>query len=125
MHTSSVDPYRPNPCRKWALFREERGDQNVGSADSSSRRRNDSIYWETLSQHESENLRTWLGMTWAEDCEAKPKLPCIDSTSARLPWKLVHLNTRDDCIFCFSVMLRPTEIVSRQDPRAGVVESLR
>ena len=41
----------------------------------------DSIYWETLSQHESENLRTWLGMTWAEDCEAKPKLPWIDSTS--------------------------------------------
>ena len=41
----------------------------------------DSIYWETLSQHESENLRTWLGMTWAEDCEAKPKLPWIDSAS--------------------------------------------
>jgi hypothetical protein len=41
----------------------------------------DSIYWEYLSQHESENLRTWLGMTWAEDCEAKPKLPWIDSTS--------------------------------------------
>ena len=45
----------------------------------------DSIYWETLSQYESENLRTWLGMTWAEDCEAKPKLPWIDSTSSRRP----------------------------------------
>src|SRR5262249_5276085 len=41
----------------------------------------DSIYWENLSQHESQNLRTWLGMTWAEDCETKPKLPWIDSTS--------------------------------------------
>src|SRR6516165_12835687 len=61
----------------------------------------DPIYWENLSQHDSENLRTWLGMTWAEDCEANLKLPWIDSTSARLPWKLVHLNTRDDCIFCF------------------------
>jgi len=40
----------------------------------------ESIYWEHLSQHESENLRTWLGMT-CEDCEAKPKLPWIDSTS--------------------------------------------
>jgi hypothetical protein len=41
----------------------------------------DSIYWETPSKHESENLRTWLEMTWAEDCEAKSKLRWIDSTS--------------------------------------------
>ena len=41
----------------------------------------DSIYWENLSQHESENLRIWLGMTWAEDCEANLKLPWIDATS--------------------------------------------
>jgi hypothetical protein len=45
----------------------------------------DSIYWETPSKHESENLRTWLGMTWAEDCEAKPKLHRIDSTVSRRP----------------------------------------
>ena len=41
----------------------------------------DSIYRENLSQYESENLRTWLGMTLAEDCGAKPKLSWIDLTS--------------------------------------------
>ena len=57
------------------------GLRNRQDSEKEPRKKTDSIYWENLSQHESENLRTWSGMTWAEDYEAKPKLPWIDSTS--------------------------------------------
>jgi hypothetical protein len=45
----------------------------------------DSIYWEICPSTNQRICKPWLGMTWAEDCDAKPKLPWIDSTSFKRP----------------------------------------
>ena len=80
---SEVDAAMPPELPEASTFQGDNGSglRNRQDSEKEPLMKTDSIYWENLCQHESENLRTWLGMTWAEDCEAKPKLPWIDSAS--------------------------------------------